>query len=589
VKLFRLHEWKLLSKMISIYVICVFLPIVLTNVSFYQVTIKNIKNQKTADADQAISRLQSELGALIDEAAGISYLYSIDTQLNKLLNTHHPSYDHYIESLNGVSHLFNRSDKEYKTISSVTIMSDNPTILTSKQIIRLEDDARESEWYRGLKDMNDTYPHLYVTNDGISVVQNLWDRRLTGYDNVIKIDLNRSHVEQMFQLSGFEGDIYLLDPSDQARFGRLAGGVPSPLIAAGGAVGLDDIPKPDKPIVLARQYQSNRYLGNWKLYGVLDEEKILYDVRQSGRFILWFAGVNFLVPTILILFFYRSIHRRIQVILKHMKSLRGNKFDQIPHLRERDEVGELALEFNRMSERLKTLINDVYVAEIQKKEILLRERQAQLNALHSQINPHFLFNALESIRMRSMMKGEAQTAQTIQNMATIFRKSILWNKGFVTIREELELIECFLEIQKYRFDKKLEYHIEVDPSVPDIEIPKMAFLPFVENASIHGIENVPGIGYISIQIARENGQIVFVVSDNGAGMDREKIDELHRYFREETPMDNSIGMKNVIMRLKICYGESFFFDIDSRPDRGTRITLRLPIDHGKPGLEKTGA
>lgn len=587
--MFRLHDWNLLSKMIAIYMVCVFLPTVLTNVIFYQLTIRNIKEQKTSDSDQAITLLQSELGALIDEAAGISYLYSIDNQLKKLLNTPHPSYDHYIELLLGVSHLFNRSDKEYKTISSVTIMSDNPTILTSKQIVRLEDDVRGAEWYRLLKETNDTYPHLYVTNDGISVVQNLWDRRLTGYDNVIKIDLNRNHVEQMFQLSGFEGDIYLLDPSDQARFGRLAGGGRSPLIEAHGAVDLREIPRPDKAIVLMKPYQSGRYLGNWKLYGILDEEKILYDVRKSGRFILWFAGINFLVPTIVILFFHRSIHRRIQVILKHMKSMRGNHFEPIPHLRERDEVGELALEFNRMSERIKNLINDVYVAEIQKKEILLRERQAQLNALHSQINPHFLFNALETIRMRSLMKGESQTAQTIQNMATIFRKSILWNKSFVTIREELELIECFLEIQKYRFDKKLEYHIEVDHAVLDMEIPKMAFLPFVENASIHGIENVPGIGYISIQIGRENERIVFIVSDNGAGMDQEKIDELYRYFREETPMDNSIGMKNVITRLKICYGESFDFSIASSRNKGTRITLRLPVAQTGRESEKSGA
>lgn len=265
-----------------------------------------------------------------------------------------------------------------------------------------------------------------------------------------------------------------------------------------------------------------------------------------------------------------------------MKSLRGNRFEQIPYSRERDEVGELAVEFNRMSKRMEHLINDVYVAEIQKKEMILRERQAQLNALHSQINPHFLFNALESIRMRSQMKGEEQTAQTIQNMAIIFRKSIMWNKSFVTIREEVELIECFLEIQKYRFDKKLQYHIEIDQTVLDLTIPKMAFLPFVENASIHGIENVPGIGYISIQIAQEHDQIVFIISDNGVGIDQEKLDELHRYFQEDTPMDNSIGMKNVITRLKIHYGESFSFTIASHQNSGVRITLRLPIiEHNK--------
>ncbi|MGO4186034.1 sensor histidine kinase, partial [Paenibacillus sp. TAF43_2] len=249
-------------------------------------------------------------------------------------------------------------------------------------------------------------------------------------------------------------------------------------------------------------------------------------------------------------------------------------------------VGELAVEFNRMSERIENLINDVYVTEIQKKELELSQRQAQLHALHSQINPHFLFNALETIRMRSQMKGELQTAKTIQNMAKIFRKSILWKRSFVTIREELELMESFLEIQKYRFDTKLEFHIEVDQSLLDIEIPKMTFLPFVENASIHGIESVPGIGYITIQIAQEQGQIVFLIADNGVGMDQEKISELHHYLHEEAIMGDSIGMKNVITRLKICYGESFSFAIDSSPGGGSRIMLRLPLDKKKINSEQ---
>ncbi len=574
---FRLHNLKLRNKLIVIYVICVFLPIVLTNVMFYHVTTLNVKKQKTADAEQALTLLQSELGALIDDAAGISYLYSIDNLLLDHLNTEHTSYDHYVESLSSVSSLFNRAAKESKTISSVMIMSDNPTILTSSHIIKLEDDVRAADWYRRIANYNNAYPHLYVTHDSISVIQKLSDRRYDAYENVVKIDLNKKYVSQIFELSGFEGDIYLIDPSDEAMFGRLASGEPSGLITADRTIRLEDIPKPNKAITIGKQYQSNRYLGGWKMYGVLNEEIILYDVRQSGRFILWFAAINFLVPTIVILILSRSIHTRIQNVLQHMRSVRGNNFARIPYYQERDEVGELAVEFNRMGARIENLINDVYVSEIQKKELELRQRQAQLHALHSQINPHFLFNALETIRMRSLMNGESQTAKTIENMAIIFRKSILWKRSFVTIREELELIECFLEIQKYRFDSKLEFHIEVDQSVMGIEIPKMAFLPFVENASIHGIESIPGIGYITIQIAQEQDQIVFIISDNGVGIPQAKIDELYRYIHEDDAMGDSIGMKNVITRLKIYYGESFDFSIISNPNRGTRIMLRLPI------------
>ncbi|MFS0724167.1 sensor histidine kinase [Paenibacillus sp. 1P07SE] len=574
----RLHNLKLRNKLIFIYILCVFAPIVLTNVMFYNVTTNNIKNQKTADAQQSIHQLKSELGAVIDDAAGISYLYSIDRLLGNHLDTDHVTYDRYVASLNDITHLFNRSDKEYRTISSVLIMSDNPSILDSGHIIRFDEAMRESDWYQQIESHNNTFPHLYVTHDSISVIQKLSDSRVQPYEHVLKIDLNMNYIRQLLDLSSFEGDIYLLDPRGEARYGRLVGGQSSNLITADQTLMREGIPLPSKAIVIGQQYQNNRYLSDWMLYGVLDEEKILYDVRRSGQFILWFAGINFLVPTLVIAVISSSIHTRIQNILRHMKSVKGKNFERIPYHRERDEVGELAVEFNRMSDRIENLINDVYEAEIQKKELELRQRQAQLHALHSQINPHFLFNSLETIRMRSLMKGESQTARTIQNMAKIFRKSILWKRSFVTIREELELMESFLEIQKYRFDSKLEYHIEVDQSLLDIEIPKMTFLPFVENASIHGIENIPGIGYITIQIAQERGQIVFVIADNGVGMDPEQIRELEHYFDEGTAMGDSIGMKNVLTRLKICYGDSFTFTISSNPGNGTRILLRLPME-----------
>lgn len=583
---YRLHHLKLRNKLVFIYIVCVFIPIVLTNVMFYHVTTINIKNQKTTDAEQAINLLKAEFGAVIEDAAGISYLYSINKQLNNHLNTLHASHDHYVESLNAISNLFNRADKEYKSISSVVIMSDNPSILASSHIIRLENEMRNTDWYHQIENFNNTYPYLYVTSDSISVIQKLSDPRFETYEHVMKIDLNMKYINQILDLSSFEGDFYFMDPSSQARYGRLSSGQPSDLIKTGRTLSLKEIPVPNKAIIISKQYHNNRYLGDWTIYGVLDEEKILYDVRQSGQFILWFAGINFLVPTIVIVIVSRSIHTRIQKILKHMKSVKGKNFERIPYHRERDEVGELAVEFNRMSERIENLINDVYVTEIQKKELELSQRQAQLHALHSQINPHFLFNALETIRMRSQMKGELQTAKTIQNMAKIFRKSILWKRSFVTIREELELMESFLEIQKYRFDTKLEFHIEVDQSLLDIEIPKMTFLPFVENASIHGIESVPGIGYITIQIAQEQGQIVFLIVDNGVGMDQEKISELHHYLHEEAIMGDSIGMKNVITRLKICYGESFSFTIDSSPGGGSRIMLRLPLDKKKINSEQ---
>jgi two-component system sensor histidine kinase YesM len=261
-----------------------------------------------------------------------------------------------------------------------------------------------------------------------------------------------------------------------------------------------------------------------------------------------------------------------------MKKVKNQNFDTIKEAEYHDEIGQLTSEFNRMTLQVKTLIDDVYVADIQKKSLELERRKAQLNALQSQINPHFLFNALETIRMRSVIKDETETARIIANMAKIFRTSLTWSKDRVTVDDEMEFILCFLEIQKYRFEDRLDYRIHIDPSAKKCIVPKMMFLPFVENACIHGIERLKHGGRIDIHIEREEDSMVFAILDNGIGMDEEKVKRFYGYLESEEAIGERIGVQNVIYRLKLIYGDRFRLIIDSAIGQGTYIRLMIPIE-----------
>ncbi|HIW33970.1 MAG TPA: sensor histidine kinase [Candidatus Paenibacillus intestinavium] len=569
---FHINNLKLRNKLVVIYFLCVFIPILLTNVVFYNVTTNNIRNQKAADAELSLEQLQNELRVVIEDAAGSAYLYYIDPVLNSHLNQHYETNDQYIASLAAIRSIFNRSEKEYKTISSTLIMTDNPTILTSGNIISLNEEVLSLPWYEEFSANNNSYPYLYVTEKSISIIQALDTEQTSKYEHLIKIDLNMDYVKQLMELSSFQGNVYFMNDKNSVHYSNDA-----ELSLVAGPISFSEIKQPQKALTFSKTYYNNRYLGGWSLYGVVDEEQILSEVSQTAQFIVLLAIINFVVPTMIITMISSSIHVRVKKILSHMKKVKGKNFEQIPYDRARDEIGELSVEFNRMIERIDNLINDVYVADIQKKDLEIRQRQAQLHALHSQINPHFLFNALETIRMRSLMKGESETARTIQNMGKIFRKSISWKKSFVTIREEIELIESFLEIQKYRFGDKLQFQITVEDALNEQLIPKMTFLPFVENASIHGIESNPGIGLITIQIAHEAQSIVFVISDNGMGMSEHKLGELQAYFSDDQQMGDNVGMKNVFTRLRIVYGDEFTYKMESEVGAGTRIMLRLPM------------
>ena len=550
-KRFHLNHIRLRDKWMLIYLFCVLAPIVLTNVIFYNVTTSNIRNQKIHDADIAIEQHQRELRAIIDEAAGISYLYYIDPILNEHLNHTYQSSIEYVEAFVSAKGVFYRSEQATRTIESTIIYTNNPTILSSGIIMPLSESIMKSGWYTRFMESNVSYPVLIRDGDDFSLVQklNYATAQNSSYVHLIKIDLNMMNLSQLFANTSFEGKLYFVDPEGVIYYSN-----DNSTEWKGNHILYNTVVMPTKAITYNKTYYNNNYLNGWSLRGFMDEKLVLQEVRKSRSFVIYLALINLISSTLIIILISRSIHVRLVRILRHMKKVRDHNFNKIDDSDSRDEIGQLMKEFNRMTER----------------------HQAQLDALHSQINPHFLFNALETIRMRCLIKGETETAKMIQRMSKIFRKSISWSRNWVTVREELELIQCFLEIQKYRFGDKLEYQITVDESVYEVNIPKMTFVPFVENASIHGIESIPGIGLITVQIGYAAGWLVFMIKDNGKGMSSEKLESILHYLKEDDSMGKHVGMKNAYYRLKLCYKNEFEFHIQSDEGKGTAIEIRLP-------------
>lgn len=568
---FNLNYVKLRDKLLLMYVLSVFIPIVATNVIFYNVTTDNIRSQKIRDAGMALESLKNDLRVTIDQGVGLSYSMYADPVFNATLTRRFSSQLDYIEAYNS----YLQTEFSGQTASGIRwyqVYTDNPTVLSSGYIERLTDEVRESDWYIQSRLSTAPYPVLVYSDQTFSLIQRLDNEYTGGIEQLLKIDLNMDLIRQYFMGSGFDGKVYFVDPHGRARFSN-----DLEVAWLEEEVLFSDIALPKDSLQFEASYTGVNYLEEWTLEGVMDEEIVLQEVRQSRSFVVWLACINFVLPSLIIAAMSRSLHVRLVRILKHMKKVKTQNFQTIPHEDARDEIGQLTTEFNRMTETINSLINEVYLADIQKKDLELKQQQAQLHALHSQINPHFLFNTLESIRMRSLIKGEKETARIIHNMAKMFRKSISWSRDYVTVSEELELIQNFLEIQKYRFGDKLEYSIEVEPAALEHRIPKMVFLPFVENASIHGIESTAGGGVILLSVTIRGDQLIFRVEDNGIGMSPAKLEELRAYLEQDTGIGERVGMKNAYSRLKLCYQDRFDFTIHTWEGQGTHIEIALPL------------
>lgn len=567
----KLNNMKLRDKLLLMYFISVFAPIVLTNIIFYQVTTSHVRNQKERDASVALEQTKREFRSLIEEAVGISYLYYTDSALSERLDHRYESTLDYVEAYHTyLRHAFTRTNQA--AIRWLQIYVDNPTIHTSGNIELLTDEVRSLEWFRVFSREKVPYPVLISADGTFSLLQRL-DNYTNEYEKLLKIDLNMDMIRQLFLHSPFEGDLYLTGPDGVIQYAR----APDAGLTRG-RMTLASVPLSKDTMRFVKPYEGVNYLKGWTLHGFMDERIVLEEVRKSWPYVIGLASLNFLVPSLILILMARSIHVRLIRLLKHMKKVKNQNFETIPPAQEsRDEIGQLIGEFNRMTGQIRSLIQDVYMADIQKKDLELKQRLAQLHALQSQINPHFLFNALETIRMRSLIKNEVETARIIRNMAKIFRKSISWGRDWVTIREELELVECFLEIQKYRFGNKLKYIIEAEDEAIDTLIPKMTLLPFVENASIHGIESIPHNGLIAVAIRLSGERLQVTITDNGIGMPRDKLEDILLYLNEDTAIKEKIGMKNAFTRLRMCYGEQFQFEIRSEPGQGTAVEIGLPM------------
>lgn len=248
-------------------------------------------------------------------------------------------------------------------------------------------------------------------------------------------------------------------------------------------------------------------------------------------------------------------------------------FEQQVKVTTHDEIGEAAECFNKMVKDIKELIDQNYV-------ITLQEKESELAALQAQINPHFLYNTLDSLYWQAIETDNEEIAENILALSQLFRLVLSQGQKEVTVEQETELISRYLQIQKMRFTKRLNYNIEVEESVKKEKIPKLILQPFVENAIVHGFENATVPCYLKIIVREESGELYCSVQDTGIGMNQKQIDEIYevepvRYSKQRI---GRYAIKNIKERLKLKYQDHFKLEIVSEVGKGTTVILRLPLE-----------
>ena len=320
----------------------------------------------------------------------------------------------------------------------------------------------------------------------------------------------------------------------------------------------------------------------WAVYAIRNKQSFVKTLISSKELLMIMLFVNMLLPILVINSVAQSVIKRLNILDEHFEGLNSEKMEKIPEDINNDEISQLFRHYNGCVDKIQDLINTIVERNDEKHALEATKKQAELNALNTQVNPHFMYNTLECICMRSLLKGEKETADIVRCLSVLLRQMSKWDRDVVTIEEELAFVEKYLTIQKYRFAEKIAYEVRVEDSAKDFLIPKLTLVSFVENACVHGIEESIESGDVSVTAHAENGQILIVVKDTGCGMDNDTLEKLREKIEvvdvNMLYQSKSTGVLNAVMRLRMYFGNSLNFTISSVVDEGTRIEIRIDLE-----------
>lgn len=311
-------------------------------------------------------------------------------------------------------------------------------------------------------------------------------------------------------------------------------------------------------------------ISNWIIINKIPKKDAF---KLNNLYIIFFSTniLFFLISSIILyLFFTKRIFNPIQSLINNMSSnsIEKNLKRDFQYDKD-DEIGQLVNSYNDMKGRISSLININYKNQIEQKELELRQ-------LQNQINPHFIYNTLESIHMMAEINDDLETSTMAEYFGSIIRYSMNRKINTVKLKQEMELIDNYIYLQKIRFDQLFTIENIIPEELLNCEIIKMIIQPLIENAIYHGLSECDSNGKIIIQGHHIDDNLLITISDNGVGIEDDKLKDLNDYINDKNNKFNSTALRNINRRLKLNYGKTFGLEIFSVYGKGTSIVLTLP-------------
>lgn len=578
-----LNNIKIRTKLLIVYFMIVTITVLTVGIYFTAKMSKKMLENSKNDARYVENQIKQRLEETLRLATSTSDMIYQDERLHKIITKQYTNYAENVRDYIDYPILSNYL-RYYGQLANIRLYVENQNILDNSNIVKVTDNVKNSSWYKVARENKGVitwdYAYDYITKDySLALIRDITSD-IYGHIGVLVISIQTSKLVTLINEQPYPVTILIDETvvvsSEYEKGSKLYIGNND------GEVNYFNDKREEfnlnNKYIISERYKVDKSFKNiFQVFVSIPIYEITETSKETLAKSISIISIAITISLIIILYFSNLISDRFKFLRDEMEKVVNGDFDIKESMEGRDEISDSYNDFYKMVISIKKLINEVYVQELEQKKLIVEQKDAQFKMLASQINPHFLYNTLETIRMRAFCNGDKELATIVKKLGKIMRRNLEVTNNVVSLKSEIEMIEGYLDIQSLRFQGKVKYNFNVEIKVEEYEILPLLLQPIVENAFKHGLEASTSMGEITISIYDEVGYLIIEVSDNGVGIEKEKLDFINEKLKNyKNSTSKSIGISNVNERIKMFYGEEYGLYIMSNEGVGTKVIILLP-------------
>ncbi|WP_312371931.1 sensor histidine kinase [Lachnoclostridium sp.] len=537
---------------------------------------------------ELINQMNSDVDSYIGYMENISQLVLMDSDVHTFLNSDYEELDSRQLARERVMNQFGTILDIRSDITNLAIIGTNGRYILNQGVDEVNPylDVKQKEWYKKAIEGNGK---IYISSSHVQNIVNgkyqwvvslsraIKDKKSGDVIGALLVDLNYNVINNLCKKInlGYKGYIFLLDeegniiyhPKQQLIYNGLINEKTLEVKECKESYFLTE--GTDKKLyVISRSEKTG-----WTAVGVANVSELFLQRTQTQKLYFISTVVILLIAMLLSILISRAITKPIKKLRNSMKEVEKGNFHEKVETYGSDEIANLGKSYNIMIQTVEELME----ARVKDQE---QKRKSELRALQAQINPHFLYNTLDSIVWMAEEGKNQEVVTMTASLAKLFRQSISNEAEEVTLRQEVDYVRNYLVIQKMRYKEQLNYDIQVPESILNYYVIKLILQPLVENALYHGVKYKEGRGTILVDGYETESTVVLQVIDDGIGMDEDEVSHLFEK-RKSTHKTNRVAVRNIHNRIQLHYGKEFGLSFESKKGYGTKVMITLPKRMGQ--------